>query len=121
MALRSIGRSSSNNEFGSAITNSLSSECVGLRGSRIQESVKSLPASEHAIPQLLLASEAESPGLTLSLGRLQAGIAESSKRPQAASGEANDSRFNADRSNDKSQVQFVVLPQLAIQCFGKIC
>ena len=85
------------------------------------QSVRSLPAPKHAIPQLLPASEVETPGVTLSLGRLQAGSAESSKRPQAASGEVNDWRFSADPSSYKSQGQFVVLPQLAIQCFGKIC
>ena len=84
------------------------------------QSAKSLSAPEHAVPQLLLASEAETPGLTLILGRLQAETAEPSKRPQAASAEANDSRFSRDPSNYESQVQFVVLPQLAIQCFGKI-
>lgn len=37
MALLRIGRSNSNDEIGSAITNSSANWCVGLRGSQIQD------------------------------------------------------------------------------------
>ena len=67
-------------------------------------SVKHISASQPASLLAPLPAKVEAHANVLSSGRLQAGKAQFNKRPQAASGEANNSRFAVRRLNYKTLI-----------------